>query len=494
MQPRDAKLTDNDLQKRAIWGTIWASALRIGTRSGNLLQAVVLSRLLTPGDFGLFGIAMLTLTFVDAFSRAGFHEALIQRQGDIRQHLNTFWTTLTIRGLILGVLILAVARPVAIFFNEPQAAPLIASAALIPILLGLSNPAVVLFKKELNLRVEFWYRISGEVASLIVAIVTALVLKSAWALMFGAIASSLTLAITSFIVDPFRPQIELNRKRFGEMYEFGKWIMGTSMLKYLVLSLPEILIGRIAGAATLGLYQMAKRIATAFSKEIAVVVSTVLFPVFSELQSDPSRLKRAYLRSQKCISLVVFPAYALMILLAERLVETVLGTQWLPIVVPLRILSSVALLQSIGAYGELIKAAGKPGFVTTITLLRLMIMSLTLYPMIRNWGMPGAATAVLIATCATYPISMILGLKSGGTSPSEFFASVLPNLAPVVPMALSILVANRYVQDSLLGLLLLFGIGTLAYMASILLLDRHIGSPLANCIQVIRKGLSQRAI
>lgn len=103
----------------------WAFALRIVDRLFGLARTIVLARVLSPDDFGLFGIALLALSALETFTQTGFQAALIQRKEDVRPYLDTAWTVQAIRGVALGFIFFGIAPYVVIFLGEPNAAPLL---------------------------------------------------------------------------------------------------------------------------------------------------------------------------------------------------------------------------------------------------------------------------------------------------------------------------------------------------------------------------------
>ncbi|MCH8844536.1 MAG: oligosaccharide flippase family protein [SAR324 cluster bacterium] len=93
-----------DLGTRTLQAVIWLFGLRIITRGIGLLRNVVLARMLTPGDFGLLGIAVLTAGFLEVFTRSGLEHSVIQRSQVSRHELNALWTFDALRGLLLSAL------------------------------------------------------------------------------------------------------------------------------------------------------------------------------------------------------------------------------------------------------------------------------------------------------------------------------------------------------------------------------------------------------
>jgi len=476
-------------RKRVIHSTLWGFSLRIGMRFGGFLQLVLLARLLTPEDFGLYGIALLTLSFLQSASKLAFDAALIQRQGNIQDHFNTLWTVQALRGLLLAILVVLSAGPVAHFFNEPQLVPYIMATALTPLLEGLNNPATVLFQKELNFRLEFWFRISGTISSILVAVGAALLLRNAWALVLAYITSNLIQTIASFVIHPYRPRPEFNSTRFREMFEFGKWMMGAAVIKSISNSIPDLIVGKIISVSSLGLYRVAQRIATYAGNDLFYAIRVVSFPVFSELLGNRDRLRRAYLMSQRGGSFIICPLYGLIFVFTESIVAIVLGPQWMATVPVVRIMALLGMIESIGIFGQILKAGGRPNVIMAVALMRLLIISISIYPMTVSWGMQGAAGAVLLSLCISYPLNMKYGLETAGCNYREFFSAVLPNLAVTLVMVGLASGVQVYVGKDLLGLGFLLTLCATTYFTSSFLIDRITGRPLMTCYRAIKAGL-----
>ena len=145
------------LSKRVIRGGVWVLALRILNRSLGFIRTIILARLLAPADFGLLGIAMLSISTLETFSQTGFQTALIQKKDNIESYLDTAWTVSAIRGLLLFLILFLSAPIIAEFFNSPQAVLIIRVVALSTLLSGLRNIGVVYFQKELEFKKQFLY-------------------------------------------------------------------------------------------------------------------------------------------------------------------------------------------------------------------------------------------------------------------------------------------------------------------------------------------------
>ncbi len=371
---------------------------------GGVLRVVILARLLAPEDFGLMGIALVTLGFLETFAETGYQSALVQRTGDIQPYLNSVFTVQVLRGLALGLILLTGAPWAGSFFKNPEAVPLVQSVALIVVFRGLINPGVVVLQRELNFRKQFIWNITEFGTGLILAIGLGFWLRNAWALVLSSIGATAVQAAMSYVVAPIRPGFGWRWPLIRELSQFGKWMMGLNCIVYLSLNLDNVAVGRILGTAALGFYQVAYRIANLPATEISKVASIVAFPVYAQLQEDRTRTERFFFANLAVVVLAGLPLVFVCVFLGEPLVKLVLGEKWLPAVSILQVLSLYGQLRMLSAVGgPLFQGLGRPAYDTKMNLIRLFVLAALIFPLTTRWGAVGAAWAAVASVAATLP-------------------------------------------------------------------------------------------
>ena len=171
---------------------------------------------------------------LETFSQTGFQAALIQKKEDIKSHLDAAWTVLILRGFILFTILYLIAPYAATFFNVPEAKPIIQVIGFAILLQAFTNIGVIYFQKELEFNKEFIYQFAGILADFIVAVSAVLILKNVWALVFGLLAGNTARFIVSYLVHPYRPHLSSDLRKAKELFGFGKWILGSSILVFLI--------------------------------------------------------------------------------------------------------------------------------------------------------------------------------------------------------------------------------------------------------------------
>jgi len=386
------------LYQRTVRSGAWILALRMTGRGFSLITLVILARVLVPNDFGLMGIALLAMLTVETFSQAGYEQALIQKKENIQDYLNAAWTALVLRGLVLCVVLFFAAPYIAIFFNAPAAAPIIKVIGIASLLQGFTNIGVIYFQKGLEFNKQFFYWMSGTLASVIVAIPAALILRSVWALVFGLLAMNMVRLIVSYLIHPYRPRLSSDLGKVKELFAFGKWILGSSILVFLVFQGDDIFVGKLLGVALLGFYQVAYRFSNAPATEITHVISQVTFPAYSKLQDNLPSLRKAYLKTLQLTTFISIPLAGGIFILAPEFTQMFLGEKWMPMVPALQVLVLAGLLNSIGATaGSVFQAVGKPQINTKWQLIRLFVLAASIYPLSIQWGILGTSVSVVLS-------------------------------------------------------------------------------------------------
>lgn len=464
------------LFQRVAKGGIWVFALRVLENTLRLLRLVIVARMLAPNDFGLFGIALLAMATLETFSQTGFQTALVQKQGDITLYLDTVWTVSIIRGIALFLILFFAAPYIALFFNTPQASLIIRVVGATLCIGGFANSGIVYFQKELEFNKQFFYQLFITVVDFIVVVVVAGVCKNVWALVFGLLAGSIAGLVTSYVIHPFRPSFRLDVKRTRELLGYGRWIFGSTILVFLITQGDDAFVGKLLGAAVLGLYQMAYRISNMPATEITHVISQVTFPAYAKIQDDVSRLREAYVRVLQLTAFLSFPIAGLIFVLAPDFTRIFLGEKWLPMVPAMQVLACEGLVRSIAATtGPLFYASGRPKVDTRWQMIRLFIMALLIYPCTIQWGIVGTSLVVLASILlATIGFSYKAITITGCTLKNFSKAVLIPLFNGVMVVVVVFLLKNSIDLPDILGFLVLMGIGGTVYLGLTYLFSRYV--------------------
>lgn len=423
---------------------------------------------------------MIMMATLETFSQTGFQQALIQKKDNVESYLNSVWTVLILRGLLLFAILYFIAPFAAIFFKVPQAKPIIQVIGFSILFQAFANIGVIYFQKELEFNKQFIYQLSGTLADFIVAISAAFILRSIWALVFGVLAGELVRCIVSYRIHPYRPHLNPDLKKAKELFGFGKWILGSSILIFIGAYLDNISVGRLLGATALGFYQMAYRISNMPATEITYVIANVAFPVYSKIKEDRLRLQQAYFRTMRLTVAISIPIAIVIVSLATDFTRIFLGEKWMPMVPVMQLLAVAGLIKSIISTGSpLFIGSGYPNFEFYMQLIRGLIIIIAIYPLTVFMGISGAALCVILSIVGMFIIWYALSKNIIKASWNKYINILWPPLFSSVFMAGTIYLAKLYwnpIQHLLLNVLVFIGISMMSlsiYIAIMYIIRRY---------------------
>lgn len=479
------------LSQRVLHGGVWTFGLRIVNRGFGLIRTIVLARLLAPNDFGLFGIAMLALSSLESFSRTGFDQALIQKKEETESYLDTAWSVQVIRGLVLGGILVAGAPLVGLFFEEPKAILIVRVLGAAEVLKSLRNIGVVYFKKELEFHKQFLYQFSGTLADLAVALNFAFIFRSVWALIFGLLARNLVKLILSYKIHDFRPSLNFDKNKAIELVNFGKWILGTSVLVFVATQGDDIFLGKVLGTTALGFYQMSYKISNLPATELTHVISRVSFPAYSKIQTNIKSLRKAFRKTFFATVALSLPVSVAIFIFSAGLVNYVLGPEWDPIIWPLRILAIFGLTRSVTAlWGPLYKAVGEPKYATYSQIVRVFGIFLPLYWLTTRFGLIGTSVSVILGQLGVlfFHLFYLYKISAFKIDFSRVFTDLFGELFSIgITLVFFYLILAPHIQ-SLISYFVVISLTLLVFVLSMFLIDKLFENPVLEEVRSLLEG------
>lgn len=417
------------LSERVLQASFWTFLLHGGARTLALIRNVVLARLLSPQDFGLFGIALVVLSILDRFSNTGLRSAVIQKDEDVREYLDSVWSVHVLRGAALASGLLFGAPYIAEFFEEPDAARLIQMLGLAVLLAGIVNPGVLYYQRELDRKPLFLQHSGAKIADLATSIVLAFVLRSAWALLFGALAARLTQVILSYVLHSYRPRFRIDWRKARELGRYGRWVFLNNALFFLAYRGDNFLVGKILGAPALGIYMMAYSISEVVTVEISRIATEIGFPAYSRVQGEKNRLQKAFSMAIVLVGSIAFPVALTLWLLAEPVTTVILGERWSEVEIVLPFLAIAGAIRALVANGNAaFNAMGHPVLSFKMNLLGVAVTYAFMLPLIGSRGLWGVALAVAAGQIGMLPLFLMYTRRIVGIGPAEVAVREIPAL------------------------------------------------------------------
>ncbi|MEP7159242.1 MAG: lipopolysaccharide biosynthesis protein, partial [Chloroflexota bacterium] len=372
--PSDHGSGTGALQQRVARGLSWTLLDTWGTQLLGLLVFVILARLLDQVAFGLVALAAVFVTFAQLFVDSGLGDALIQRRTVTRGQIDTaFWVAvltgslLTVAGVILGPF-------VATLIGEPDIGPILQWLSLSFLLTAFSSIQLALLRREMRFKSLAIRKLIAVGGSGIIGVWMAVAGYGAWALVGQQLSNAAISVAMLWAVSPWRPGLQVSRSDFRQLFGFGLNVVGGDLLNFLSRNVDRLLIGTYLGAAPLGLYAVGFRILDTSQSLLVSFARKLAFPIFSRLQDDRDRLRRAYARVQRALSIVILPGYVGLALVAQEAIVVIFGAKWAasgPVAAVLFLIGPVLTIQLFS--GALLNGVGHPEVTFRIRLINTVV-------------------------------------------------------------------------------------------------------------------------
>lgn len=484
---------EQSLYTKVVKGGFWVFSQRLIHQLLYLGRLVILARLLAPHDFGLLGIALVTMAILNTFSTTGFMQALIQKKEKTEDYLDSVWTVLILRGFILFIILYFISPYAANFFNEPEAKLIIQVVGLSMLLGAFTNVGVIYFQKELEFKKQFIFQLSGTGMDFLVAVTSAFILRNAWALVLGFLVGNAVRLVLSYFIHPYRPHLCLDFDKIKELFNYGKWILGAVIITFFVVQGDDIFLSKVLGVTALGFYQIAFKLGNMPATEIAGVIRNVAFPAYSKLQSSLPQIKEAYLRVMTFASIIFVPLTGGIIVLAPQAIKIFLGEQWLPVVIPLQILAVSGMVRCfMGFSGPLFLAIGKPKINFKLNLIRLIVMVMTIYPLTFVWKISGTSLSVLLSIVTASFVCFWVTIKELNIKVRYYLFILIPPIIATLTMCVTIscfLNLLVLVDNELLNFVISVLAGLIVYLFGMFLNEKLLNHKGLQEIRLIVKNL-----
>jgi phenylacetate-CoA ligase len=347
---------------------------------------------------------------------------VVQRGELDREHLDTaFWTGL-VTGGALTALCVGLADPIARGFGDPGLAPVLRWLSLGFLIRGLVSTQQALLIRSLRFKQLAMRTLVAELCAGVVAVSLALEGFGVWSLVGQSLASGAFGALTLWGVSGWRPGFGFRWSHFRELSLFGANIVGFKLVSLVSQRVDALLIGSFLGAPALGYYAVAGKILNSISKALTGVIDSVAFPIFSRLQSEPERMRRAFYEATQVTSLVTLPTFLGLAAIAPDLIPFAFGEQWGPSVPVMTVFACVGVLESLtGFNGSVLKAVGRPSWRLGIAALEAASISLAILLVVRE-GITAVALASGAVSVALYPVAFSAVRRSIGVEARRYAA------------------------------------------------------------------------
>lgn len=460
-------------------GILWTLGSQVPIQLIRVLGVVILARLLTPDDYGKASLAVALASFSMVLGDLGYGTALVQASAATQRWASTAWWSALVAGTIIFAVVALAAYPAALLLGESDVAFLVIAAGSTFLLVAFGSTSNALLTRAMNFRSIQSAAVLASAVATVTAVAAAAGGAGPWSLVAQQIVLAGISAATFVVLARWTPSFEYSRAAFRSLSRFALPFTGGSVLFSLQTILTTLLVGALIGIPELGIWTFSVALVVIPTVLISAPLSRVIYASFARMRDQKERVAELWLNGTAIVSAVILPALFGLVAVAPDLIPFVFGSQWIPAVPIVRILSLLAMLRSLQTWNtSVMDAAGKPHVSMWLNAAVLAVLPVAMW-VGSTHGLEGVALCYVVAILLSGEIpSLLITTRELSVSVRSFLERLTGVVASCLLMLCSV-VALRIVLDDVgvgIGLRLVVSIvfGAIVYVGCLLLFGRSI--------------------
>ena len=324
----------------------WSLTGSFGFFIVQFVASVIVARLLTPTELGVYGVALAALTLLTAFQNLGFQSFIIRETGMDRATLGTVHTMAVVQALGLALLLYAGAPLLADFLDETRVTHALRILSLYAVLV----PFETLASGHLQKRGRFDLLTAMALSRVLVGAGASVGLAYAGfsyaSMPWGSVVGQLVASAMAFLLAGRELTVRPTLSRWRTVWAYGSNILATMTLANIFSRLPDIALGKLAGIAMVGLYGRASGIIESFNTGVMYGVQRVVLKSMVDSRDRIGRIDYVYLRAVRAATGLFWPMYAGLAVLAGPVITMIYGAKWAAAAPVLTLLCIAAVVQT----------------------------------------------------------------------------------------------------------------------------------------------------
>ena len=462
--------TGDDLSAQAARGALWSAVDRWGARAMSLVVLVVLARTVDPEAFGVIAIVSVVLAVISIVLDQGFKRALIQRTTVEPDHLHSaFWFNLGF-ALVLGILVFSMAGVLARWFDEPTVRQATRMLAWAPALGAFGTVPTALLHRAMDFKsIAMRGLISSGVGG-VVGIGLALAGFDIEALVGQLLAVAATDSVVLWRAASWRPERRFSATHVRELILFGTTLFVTDLVGIVNRRSDDTIVGLRLGSDQLGFYAMGYRLFMVLTDLILMPINDVALAAFSKLKDDVAALGASFLKLIRMSSVLAFPAFLGLSLLAPEITEVTFGSAWAPAAPVMRLVALVGIIHAVTFFHHAVLVAmGQPKISLWITIA-YAVVNVSGFLFAVRYGIEAVAAAYALRALVIAPVEAHVTARRLDISIGDYVSALTPAGAATAIMGLVVFALDFALSSTWATLLVAIPSGVATYALSLRLI------------------------
>lgn len=465
----------DQIARKAGRGLTWSLAGNLATKAGSFALGLVLARILTPADFGMYAVALAVMAFAMYVNDAGIIAACVQWRGKLEDMAPTAASIALLSSLFVYAVLWLSAPTIATLSNAPEATPVVRLLSLVIIVDGITavRAAALLRRFEQDRLTKA--NIAGMLANVAVALPLAFAGAGAYSMASGQLSAAVVTGVLVFKMGNLPIRLGLDRATTKKLLTFGLPLAVSLGIEAVLMNADFVIVGNALGVVALGYYLLAFNISSWVPGVIGTPLRYVSVPSFSRLaEQGPEAIAAGVRRAVPLLVAATLPAAVVLATLAPELVDFLYGARWGQSAVALSCLSVLMVVRMLTSLAfDILTALGATRYTVWLNAGWAVALVPALYIGSHVDGIRGAAIAHgVVAVCVALPLA-IFGLHLAGVSLVPTLPALIrPAIGAAIAATVIVLLDSVIDGNSFVRLLLAGSAGMVAYILVVVPLDQ----------------------
>ena len=386
------------LRQKVARGTAINAAFDIGLNGLSFLKGFIVAGIITAGEFGVWGLLVITLGTLVWLAQIGLDDKYIQQEDSDQER--AFQMAFTLQSMLCGAYLALVLVTLPLFALAYDNWEIVAPGYV----LALSFPATALqmplwaFYRRMQYARQRRLQMFDPITSFVVTIALAVAGLGFWALVIGSVAGSWTAGLIAVRASPYPLRFRFDRRVMREYAGFSWPLLVGSASGVLIAQVPVLIAQRQLGTVAVGAVTLAASMAV-YAQRVDDIVTTSIYPAVCRVRDRMDLLAESFTKSNRLALLWSLPLGAGVVLFAPALVHYVIGDKWEFAITVIQLFAvSAAINQVFFNWSAFMRALGTTRPMATAGLVMLVATLALALPGIYIWGLDGYAWGMLAAT------------------------------------------------------------------------------------------------
>ncbi|EKY3903192.1 TPA: lipopolysaccharide biosynthesis protein [Enterobacter hormaechei] len=306
----------------------WSFIERLTVQFLQLMIIIIISRFVTPSQFGLFGLSAVVISISQVFVDSGFSAALIRKKNQNQSELSSVFYINIVIALVCIAIIFIFSPFAELYFNVLGLSELARVASIVVLINAIAVVPKVILTTNLDFKSQASASLIAVLLSGVVSVTMAIHGYGAMALVAQIVSYNLVNTALLLFKSRWRPYLIFDSKAIRELSNFSLKLLFSGLIDALYQNLYVVFIGRFMSVYDVGIFTQGKRLSDIPALTITNALQRANLASMSRL-SEESKLKDYTIKSLKMSMFLMAPAMFLLSCIAEPLIHLMMGDKWI---------------------------------------------------------------------------------------------------------------------------------------------------------------------